>query len=127
MKLTNKYDEICGCAYVNIFTITKNTDIIGLSHFDPKNKEHLFVLHVAMGVSGVVHKKVAVGTNRIAIWKINKNIKNKESRIKKLKFNAWDTVDVPMLLEFMREYATNLCGEDFNFGMIYDEFYARKD
>ena len=39
MKLTNKYDEICGCAYVNIFTITKNTDIIGLSHFDPKNKK----------------------------------------------------------------------------------------
>ena len=35
-------------------------------------------------------------------------------------------IDVPELLECLRDYAVSLCGKDFNFGDIYDAYYNEK-
>lgn len=123
---TKVYDEICGRAYVNIYTLTKDADEIGICCFDPKNKEHLFVYHVAKGLGGVLGKPVAVEGSRYTVWKLNRNIKSKECKTKVLKNRSNENVVVPeQLLNFMRDFAKELCGDDFNFGMIYDAFYGK--
>ena len=127
MTLQNKYDELCGRAYVNIYSLTKDADEIGICCFDPKNKEHLFIYHVAKGLGGVTGKTVAIEASRYTIWKFNRSIKSKSGKIKMLKNRSNENVVVvpEQLLNHMRESAKELCGEDFNFGMIYDEFYGK--
>lgn len=122
-----KYDEIVGAAYVNIFTLSKNSDVVAIAPFNPKNKEHLFVLNVAKGVGGVVQKTVAIDTNKFHIWQLNRGI-NKECRYEKLNGKDFTyAIDPDRLLSFMRQWASELMNEEeFNFGKIYDEFYSKK-
>ena len=128
MTLQNKYDELCGRAYVNIYSLTKDADEIGICCFDPKNKEHLFIYHVAKALGGVLGTTVAVEAPRHIIWKLNRGIKTKEGKTQLLKTRSNENVVVPeQLLNYMREPAKEMCGEDFNFGMIYDEFYGKDE
>lgn len=121
-----KYDEICGVTYVNIFTLTKNEQSIVISPFNPKNSEHLFILHVAKGVAAVTGKTVYVKTNRFQLWKLNRKI-NKDCRFKKLnKKNIDKAIEPDKLINFMKKFAKGLCGEDFNFGQIYEAFFNTK-
>ena len=125
-KLQNRYDEICGAAYVNIFSESKNSNVIAISPFNPHNKEHLFVLNVAKGVSGVVGKNVAVDTNWFQLWKLNRGL-SKECRY--IKFHKQDgaAIDPDKLTNFMRKWASELCEvEEFDFGKIYNTFYRKK-
>lgn len=122
-----KFDEIAAAAYVNIFTLTKEADVIAIAPFDPRNKEHLFVLGVAKGVSGVTQKPVAIDTNRFQLWRINRGLA-KECRYEKTTDkDLIHAVDPNSLLSFMREWASELMEEEnFNFGQIYQAFYAKQ-
>jgi hypothetical protein len=122
-----KFDEIVGAAYVNIFTLSKNSEVIAIAPFNPKNKEHLFVLNVAKGVGGVAQKTVAIDASKFCIWKLNRGL-DKECRYEKLKeYECACPIDPNVLLTFMRQWASELMGEEnFNFGKIYDEFYSKK-
>lgn len=122
-----KFNVIASVAYVNIYTLSKEHDTIALFPFDPKNKEHLFVLNVAKGVSGVMNKPVAVDANFLQLGKLNRKL-SKECRYHQLKKEQREAAFNPdELLKFMRSWAVEVMGEtdsDFNFGHIYDEFYA---
>lgn len=120
------YDEICGIAFINIFTLSKDYDKIVLAPFDAKNEEHLFLLYAAKGMAGVVEKDVYVDTNRLRLLGLNKGIK-KGWRIQKAsKEDIAHAINPEEVLDYMREYAESLCGKNFNFGKIYREFYKRK-
>jgi hypothetical protein len=122
-----KFDEIVGAAYVNIFTLSKNSEVIAIAPFNPKNKEHLFVLNVAKGVGGVAQKTVAIDASKFCIWKLNRGL-DQECRYEKLKAcGCACAIDPNVLLDFMRQWASELMGEEnFDFGKIYDEFYSKK-
>ena len=122
-----KFDEIVGAAYVNIFTLSKNSDVVAIAPFNPKDKEHLFVLNVAKGVGGVAQKTVAIDTNKFHIWRLNRGL-DKECRYEKLNGRDFTyAIDPNNLLNFMRKWASELTGEEnFDFGKIYDEFYSKK-
>lgn len=126
LEKQKKYDEICGIAYVNLFTLSKEWDKIVLAPFNPKNKEHLFILSIAKGLGGVNNKDVYLDASKLQIWKLNRGI-DKECRYHQI--NGKDimcAINPQMLLDYMRDYAVKLCGENFNFGNIYDEFFAKK-
>lgn len=122
-----KFDEIVGAAYVNIFTLSKNSNVVAIAPFNPKNKEHLFVLNVAKGVGGVAQKTVAIDTNKFCIWRLNRGL-DKECRYEQLEGKDFTyAIDPNSLLNFMRQWASELMDEEnFNFGKIYDEFYSKK-
>ena len=121
-----KYDEIVGVAYVNIFTLSKNSDIVAIKPFDPKNKEHLFVLNVAKGVGSVMQKSVAIDASKFTIWRLNRGL-TKKSRYEKLTIKEGEFINPDELLDFMRDWAKEFVSEEnFNFGQIYDAFYAKQ-
>lgn len=122
-----KFDEIVGSVYVNIFTLSKNSDVIAIAPFNPKKKEHLFVANVAKGLGGVVQKTVAMDTSKFQIWKLNRGL-DKECRFEKLNGRDFTyAIDPDRLLSYMRDWASDLMGEEnFDFGKIYDEFYSKK-
>jgi hypothetical protein len=122
-----KFDEIAATAYVNIFTLTKEADVIAIAPFDPRNKEHLFVLGVAKGVSGVTQKPVAIDTSRFQLWRINRGLAKEYRYEKTTDKDLTHAVDPNRLLSFMREWASKLMEEEnFNFGQIYQAFYAKQ-
>lgn len=122
--LEKKYDEICGWAFINLYSHCKNRATLTLSQFDPKNEEHLFVLSVARGVATIYDKPLRLDVSKFQLWNLNKKIKDKTCKLQKA--NEEDIVDslVPeKFLEFMRPTAEKVCGNDFDFGKIYNCFY----
>lgn len=120
------YDEICGATFVNLYTMSKEINTIILAPFNPRNKEHLFVLGVAQGLASAKDMKIKLLTNGFWLRKLNKGI-DKENRMTKA--NGKDimfAIDPDKLLAFMYPAAKASCGEDFTFGDICDEFYSRK-
>ena len=43
----NNYDKVLNTLYINLYTLSKDSDIIELKNFNYKNKAHLVVLKVA--------------------------------------------------------------------------------
>jgi hypothetical protein len=126
-NLQNTYDEICGIAYINVHTLSKDKDAVVISPFNPRNKEHLFVLNIAKGVAGVNHKEIIVDTDRFHLWMLNRGL-DKDCRYKKMTDNqSTMAIDPDGVLGYMRHWAGSFTGEArFDFGQIYDEFYAKK-
>lgn len=121
-----KYNEVCGLAYVNLFTLSKNHDCILFDEIDLKNEEHLFLLHVALGLSDIVEKKVVINASRATVRRLNKklHIKDKSARIRCAKNEIENRAIYPeRVLTFMRIRAREICGPLFTFGDIYREFY----
>lgn len=124
-ELEKKYDEICGVAYVNLFTLSKNHPQINLIPFNAKNKEHLFLAYVAKGLGGIVEKNVHLSTNRFQLWKINRGL-NKNYRFKRAGKVGNGGINPQEVLNFMRPWASQLCEEEnFDFGKIYETFYKK--
>lgn len=125
-EMLRKYDEICGATFVNLFTLSKDSDIITFRGFNPKNKEHLFVLGVAKGLAGSLGKKVALDVNKFQLWKLNRGIDKDCKFISINKKGVIYSIDPEGLLAFMRPKAVEACGKDFTFADIYNEYYNRK-
>ena len=128
MEQQKVFDEICGVAFINVFSLTKDKPRVVLSPFNPKNKEHLFLLNVAKSVGGVYAKPVAIDVNRLRLFMINRGI-SKECKFQKAtKIDKQNAINPDELLNFMRKWAGEVYGtEGFNFGIIYDAFYSGKE
>lgn len=123
-KTDNNYDEICGWTFVNLYTLCKEKDTLTISPFDIHNKEHLFILYMAKGLSHVYDKKLRLNVSLFELWRINRTIKDRACKIKKArKKTLHEAVSPEDLLNFMRCRAQALCGEEFTFGNIYDRFF----
>lgn len=122
--LEQKYNTVCTKAMINIYSITKPEDgIIPIHNFNRKNSEHQFILSAARGLGGVVYAQVAVDINPIVRWWLNRKLPEECRLLPYRKEYNSRALEPDVLLEFMRPWAVELCGEDFNFGHIYDEFY----
>ena len=124
---SRKFDEIAAATYANIFSMTRRADVIAISPFNPRNKEHLFILGVAKGVSGVTQKPVAIDTSKFQLWRLNHKLAKDCYYEKMAKEDSTYAVDPDHLLNFMRSWASELMEEEnFDFGQIYHEFYELK-
>lgn len=125
--ITMEYDAICYKTFANVLTLSKNCDKICFINFDPKNKEHLFILANTMACWGILGEKdIALDCGFFArlkfAWKYRK-VCNIKKINKKERENA---INVPEVLEYMRGPACESCGPSFRFGDIYDAFYNEK-
>lgn len=126
IKMVKIYNEIATAAFVNVFTLSKNEEIVALRNFNPKNEEHLFVLGVAKGLAGMSSKKVALDVSNFQLWKLNRGF-DKDCRMIKLNKNyKGKYIDPDELLEFMREKAVSSSNDKQIFANIYKAFYERK-
>lgn len=122
-----KFDEICWATMANIITLSKNSDVVAIAPFDPKNREHMFVLHIAKAAAAVAGKEVGLDVNRFQLWNLNRGL-NKDNRYTKLNGRDYTyAINPTMLLKDMRDWASELMtSKNFDFGRIYDAFYAQK-
>ena len=125
-EMNKHYNEICQAAMVKLITRTKgiNDKVIPLKNFDRKDPEHLFMLSIAKAVSSVLSVPVAVDTSEWHRRILNSKIKLKEAHLIKYQ-KEYDecAADVNEVLDSIRDWAEELCGDTFLFGDIYHEFY----
>lgn len=125
MTTQRKYDEICGVGYVNMYTLTKNSDTIVIAPFNPKNQEHMFVLSIARCIGGIFGKKIYVATNPLKIAQLNRKVE-KENRVARKTRKMTPNINPDKFLDDFRMYAQKKCGMNFSFSNIYNEFYKTK-
>lgn len=127
-EMEKNYDALCYRVLISLYSRTKDVikeeGIIPLKNFDFGNKEHRFVLAIARGLSGVVECQVSVKTNWIRFAYENNKIKVDGSKL--VKYNKkYDksAVNPDDLLSDFRKMAEDLCGKEFTFADIYEEYY----
>lgn len=126
-KLEVQYNDIVGKTMINLFTMASANDGIYFDKIDINNKEHLYLLYVAMMSSGVFSKDIRFDMPRFARKKIAKKYScvkiDWKKRAKKNK-----CIKVEKLLDFMRPYCEEATGQvPFDFGAIYTAFYEGRN
>ena len=129
-ELEDRYNKICEAAIIKIYTKTQDlvdteNGIVPLKNFDFRNDEHKFVLSAARALGGIKGVQVAVDTNFVRLWWENRKIKVEGSKLLKYKkeYEPY-AVEPEELLDTLRPWAEEMCGEGFTFADIYYEFYA---
>lgn len=121
-ELFDKYDEIINITMSNIYTLCKDDGEIIISNLDRKNKDHLFILRVALLAKDIFNFPLKIQTSwwnwLILNWKMRR-ISRRVPREKKKK----PTVNTSELIEFMYPPIKEYMGEDFRFEHIYNQFY----
>ena len=123
------YNEVCGITLTHIFLATKNCDTIPIRDVDINNPEHLYVLHVAIGLGGAIDKKVTVNGSKFFLWKLNRKLGlKKDFRIQQmLAKDAMFSISPNLLNRDLRRFAIEVTKEeDFSYTNIYNEFYNTK-
>ena len=124
------YNDVCGRAMLNVLSMSKpqeNNGVIAIKNFNIRNPEHKFILSIARAVSSIAEARVAVQMSPIRRWWMNRKLPE-ECRLLPYKeeYNEY-AINPDFLLNYMRLWAAETCGEkveDFDFGDIYYEFYA---
>lgn len=121
-ELFNKYDEIINITMVNLYTLCKDTKTIVISGIDKKDKDHLFMLRVALLAKDIYNFPLKM---RIGLWDwivLNWKMRKLSRRVPR-ELEPGPGVNVPELLEFMYPPIKSYMGEDFKFEHIYNQFY----
>lgn len=120
-----KYDEVCLAGYYCVADHSAKSNRVVLTNFDYKNEEHWFVLYMALNVCAVTGKDFAIDAGFITRMKVGARL---GGSIKVLEKKKEDTicVDVPEILEILRPGCIEVCGEDFSFIQIYQEYFKKK-
>ena len=122
-----KYDSLCSTTFLNIRHLTKDADRIVLKGVDWKNLEHRFVVHIVNACYNILGTRdVAIDAGPLTRSTIAHECRS-FGKVRKIKKDETIFVDVPELLEFMRGTACELCGTEFTFGDIYNEYYSGKE
>lgn len=121
-ELFNKYDEIINITMVNLYTLSKDKGEIILSDIDRNNKDHLFILRVALMAKDIYNFPLKLRTNFWNWLILNWRMRKLSRRVPRQK-EVISAVNVPGLLEFMYEPIQSYMGENFKFEHIYNQFY----
>lgn len=121
------YDQICGIAFANIYCSAKREGRIVLSSFDAKNKDHLFALGVARGVSGALQTDLFIECSWWTLRKLNKKIPEQMRMKRANRDDANSAIDTNELLDFVREVCVGTELSGVSFADIYDEYYSGKE
>ena len=124
-ELFNKYDEIINITMVNLYTLTKEKGEIIISDFDRKNRDHLFIIRVALMAKDIygfpLKMRCSFWSWIILNWKMRKL-----SRFIPRDNQTLPVVNIRKLLEFMYPPIKEYMGENFEFAHIYNAFYGKE-
>lgn len=124
-ELYNKYDEIINITMVNLYSLSKEKGEIILSGIDRHNKDHLYVLRIALIAKDVYNFPLKIRTGFWNWLALNWRMRKLSRRVPRDK-GEYNVVSVNKLLEFMYPPIKDYMGHGFEFGDIYSEFYGKE-
>ena len=114
------YDELINKTSINIFTLSKDTNGIYLSNFNPSNKNHRYFLQVARTVSMITNKQIYLDMKLFPYLKFKIFTKSKDV----LKGKIENGINIDEVLSFMSD---SLQIDSSIFGKIYEEYWRKNN
>ena len=114
------YDELINKTSINIFTLSKDTNGIYLSNFNPSNKNHRYFLQVARTVSMITNKQIYLDMKLFSYLKFKIFTKSKDV----LKGKIENGINIDEVLSFM---SNSLQIDSSIFGKIYEEYWRKNN
>ena len=122
-NLYREYDGLVGLTLLNIYSKSKDAGKIRLLEFDRKNKEHLFVLRVALLGRDLYRMPVEVDCGWWDRLRLNRKLRKGFDKVGRVPDFVVKGVWVPHLLDLMRVDAEERLGGNFTFADIYNTYY----
>lgn len=120
-----EYDGLVGLTMLNIYSLSKDIGTIRLINFDRKNKEHLYMLRVALIARDIYQMPIEIEGSWWDIFCINWKIRKGFDKVKRANWAVVRGIQVPEVLDFMRPDGIQRLGENFTFADIYKQYYER--
>ena len=114
------YDELINKTSINIFTLSKDTNGIYLSNFNPSNKNHRYFLQVARTVSMITNKQIYLDMKLFSYLKFKIFTKSKDV----LKGKIENGINIDEVLSFM---SNSLQIDSSIFSKIYEEYWRKNN
>ena len=114
------YDELINKTSINIFTLSKDTNGIYLSNFNPSNKNHRYFLQVARTVSMITNKQIYLDMKLFPYLKFKIFTKSKDV----LRGKIENGINIDEVLSFMSD---SLQIDNSIFGEIYDKYWRKNN
>lgn len=118
----NLYDQAINALMINIYTLTKDKREIVLSDINPKDKNHLLILRVALIAKDVYDFPLKIKTNFWNWLTLNWKMRKMSYHIPREK-DQEENVNIEALIDFMTPALREVINEDFEFCHIYNAFY----
>ena len=114
------YDELINKTSINIFTLSKDTNGIYLSNFNPSNKNHRYFLQVARTVNMITDKQIYLDMKLFPYLKFKIFTKSKDI----LRGKIENGINIDEVLSFMSD---SLQIDSSIFGKIYEEYWGKNN
>ena len=122
-ELYRIYDVAVGKDISELMNRSPYHDSIRLRGFNRKDKEHLFVLRIALMVRDLYNIPVEVGTNWWDGFVINWKIRKSFDKIKIVKSDATNSIWVPCLVGKIKAEIKTEKGICLHLDNVYDTYY----
>lgn len=121
--LCREYDGLVGLTMWNIYALSKDDGVIRLLNFNRKNKEHLYMLRVALLARDVYQLPLEIDCGWWDWFVINCKTFRHFKRIKRAHSRSTKGIRTYQVLDFMRPDGVKRLGEYFSFADIYYAYY----
>lgn len=122
-NIYREYDGLVGLTMLNIYSKSKEGKTIRLLNFDRKNKEHLFILRVALIARDLYGFPIEIDGSWWNVFCINWRLRKGFNKVRRAARTEVDGVWVPHLLNLMRPDGKERLGKNFSFADIYEAYY----
>ena len=119
----HEYDGLVGLTLLNLYNMSVELGVIRLFEFNPKSKEHIYILRLALMARAIYRLPVEVELNRWELFKLNWKLRRGFDPIHKISRGEYCGIWVDKMLESMRPEGIQRLGEDFSFADIYEAYY----
>lgn len=122
-KVYQVYDGLINETIKQIYLASKEKNKIVLVKLNPKDKEHLFILRIALMARDIFNIPVHVEMNFFKWLMLNWRMRKGFNRVLRIKNFQDNGIVVPTLSDYIRSQGQETLGETFKLGDIYDTYY----
>lgn len=122
-ETVREYDGLIGLTLLNIHTLSKRLGTIRLLNFNRKNKEHLYMLRIALTARDIYQMPVEIDCSWWDYVCVNWKIRKGFNKVKHANARSTQGIRTYEVLDFMRPDGICRLGEQFKFSDIYCAYY----
>lgn len=122
-ELYHEYDQLISLTMLEIIKTSKGEGVIRLLNFNPANKEHIYLLRIALFARDICDMPIELDCDSWDVFRINWKICKGFSKVKKARRFACKGIRSYTLTEQIRNIGKERIGEHFLLEDIYNVYY----
>lgn len=122
-SIYNHYDKLVALAIFQIEASANKSNLICLNNFDRKNKEHWFMLRMALIARDLYQYSVVINASWWNVFLVNWKMRKSFFKVGRAKTPLLEGVWTEDVLNELHAAGAESLGEDFSLADIYEAYY----